>query len=171
MSKRKVLIPLDGSEFSRQILSVVQEYLRPEDVTLILIHVATPHLLTADSPAHAGALDEQVWTGMYTARTQQLDQQWAISAQERETYRTTLQTEIEQNARPLRKQGYEVTTEVHFGDAAERIVDYVKDMDVNLVAMATHSRTGLGRFVLGSVAEHVLHNLHVPILLLPAGKA
>lgn len=170
MSKRKVLIPLDGSEFSRQILPVVHEYLRPEDVSLILMQVATPHLLTAESPAYAGALDEQVWTGMYTARTQQLEHRWAISTQERETYRVEVQEELEQAARQLRKQGYEVATEVHFGDAAERIVDYVKDMNIDLVAMTTHGRTGLGRFVLGSVAEHVLHNLRIPVLLLRAGN-
>lgn len=170
MSKRKVLIPLDGSEFSRQILSVVHEYLRPENISLILLHVTTPNLLTADSPAYAGALDESAWTGAYTARTQQLEQQWALSAQERETYRIERQEELEQSARQLRKQGYEVSTEVHFGDAPERIVEYVKDMGVDMVAMTTHGRTGLGRFVLGSVAEHVLHHLHIPLLLLRAGK-
>jgi nucleotide-binding universal stress UspA family protein len=170
MSKRKVLIPLDGSEFSRQILQVIHAYLRPEDVAIVLIQVISPHLLTAETPAYASALDEQVWTGAYAARTQQLDQQWTLPAQERETYRVSVQEELEQVARRLRKQGYEVTSEVHFGDAAERIIDYVKDMDIDMVAMTTHGRTGLGRLVLGSVAEQVVHRLHVPVLLWRAEK-
>lgn len=171
MSKRKVLIPLDGSEFSRQIFSVIHTYLKAENVTLILLHVTTPALLTADAPVYAGALEAGVWTGAYPAQTQQLDQQWAISAQERETYRLACQEELEQSARQLRKQGYEVFTEVHFGDPEERIVAYAKDMGVDMVAMTTHGRTGLGRVLLGSVAEHVLHHLSIPLLFLPAGNA
>lgn len=171
MSKRKVLIPLDSSDFSRQILQVVQDYLRPEDVTLTLLHVAIPNLLTAESPAYAGALDEQVWPGMYTPRTQRLEHQWSLTAQERETYRTQLQEELELVALPLRKQGYTVTAEVHFGDTAERIVDYARDMNIDMIAMATHGRTGLGRLVSGSIAEEVLHNLHLPLLLLHVEKA
>jgi nucleotide-binding universal stress UspA family protein len=171
MSRRKVLVPLDGSEFSRQILPVVHSYLSPESVTLVLLHVTTPMLLTTEKPAYAGVLDDGVWSGGYTARAQQLDQQWSLSAQERETYRMARQQELEQIARQLRKQGYEVITEVHFGDVSERIVDYVNDMGIEMVAMATHGRTGLGRFVLGSVAEYVLHKLTIPILLLRAGEA
>ena len=166
MTKRKVLIPLDGSEFSRQILRVVQDYLRPEDVTLILIQAISPTLITSESPAYASALDEGVWTGAYTARTQHLEQQLMHSAQERETYRVAVHEELEQEARRLRKQGYEVIAEVHFGDAAERIIEYAKDLDIDMVAMTTHGRTGLGRLVLGSTAEQVLHQLHIPLLLM-----
>lgn len=53
MTKRKVLIPLDGSEFSRQILGVVQEYLSPQEVALTLLQVTTPDLLTADKSSYA----------------------------------------------------------------------------------------------------------------------
>jgi nucleotide-binding universal stress UspA family protein len=168
MTKRKVLIPLDGSEFSRQILGVVQEYLSPQEVALTLLQVTTPDLLTADKSSYASALDDQVWTGAYTARAQQLEHQWTLPAQERETYRVELQGTLEQEACALRKRGYEVIAEVHFGDAAERIIDYVNDMEIDMVAMTTHGRTGLGRLVLGSVAEQVLHRLHVPVLLLRA---
>lgn len=171
MSKRKVLIPLDGSDFSRQIFSIVQQYLQPETVAIVLLQVATPHLLTAETAAYASTLDDQVWTGGYAARTQRLEHQWALPAQERETYRVELQGKLEEEARLLRKQGYEVTTEVHFGDAAERIIEYVNDMDIDMVAMATHGRTGLGRLVLGSITEQVLHRLHVPVLLMRAPGA
>jgi nucleotide-binding universal stress UspA family protein len=168
MSKRKVLVPLDGSEFSRQIFEVIESYLRPDDVTLVLMQVIAPHLLTADNPAYSSALEETVWTGAFSARTQRMEHQLALSAQERETYRVEIHEELEQIARQLRQQGYEVTTEVQFGDAAERIIDYVQEREIDLVAMTTHGRTGLGRLLLGSVASAVLHQLHVPILLLRA---
>lgn len=165
MTKRKVLVPLDGSDFSRQIFEVIESYLRPEDVTVILLQVISPHPLTADNPAYASALEETVWTGAFSTRTQRIEQQLALSAQERETYRVEIHEELEQLARRLREDGYAVTTEVQFGDAAERIVEFVQEREIDLVAMTTHGRTGLGRLLLGSVASELLHQLHVPVLL------
>lgn len=171
MTKRQVLVPLDGSEFSRQIFEVIADYLRPEDVALVLIQVISPQLLTADNPAYSSALEETVWTGVFSARTQRMEQQLALSAQERETYRVAIHEELEQIARQLRQQGFDVTTEVQFGDAAERIIEFVQEREIDLVAMTTHGRTGLGRLLLGSVASEVLHQLQVPILLLRSPHA
>jgi nucleotide-binding universal stress UspA family protein len=171
MTKRKVLIPLDGSEFSRQIFEVVENYLRPDDVTLVLMQVISPQLLTAENPVYSNALEETAWTGAFSVRTQRLEQQLALSAQERETYRVAIQEDLEAIARQLRKHGYEVTTAVQFGEAAERITEYVQEREIDLVAMTTHGRTGLGRLLLGSVASEILHQLHVPILLLRAAHA
>lgn len=171
MPKRQVLVPLDGSEFSRQIFEVIADYLQPEDVALVLIQVISPQLLTADNPAYSSALEETVWTGVFSARTQRMEQQLALSAQERETYRVAIHEELEQIARQLRQQGFDVTTEVQFGDAAERIIEFVQEREIDLVAMTTHGRTGLGRLLLGSVASEVLHQLQVPILLLRSPHA
>ncbi len=165
MTKRKVLIPLDGSEFSSQILDVVSDYFRPEDVDLVLMRVATPTLLTAESRVYAGAMAEQSYMGIYGSYTAQQEHLWAMTAQESETYRKELQTLLAQAAQPLRAQGYHVSTEVHFGDPAQRIIDFVNDMGINVIAMTTHGRTGIGRLVLGSVAEEVLRGVHVPVLL------
>lgn len=171
MIKRKVLVPLDGSDFSRSIFEVIQSYLRPDDVTLVLMQVISPQLLTSDNPAYSSALEEAVWTGAFSARTQRMEQQLALSAQERETYRVAIHEELEVAARGLRQHGYDVTTEVQFGDAAERIIEYVQTQEIDLVAMTTHGRTGLGRLLLGSVATEVLHRLPVPILILRAAHA
>ncbi len=165
MPKRKVLIPLDGSDFSGQILEVVCDYFRPEDVDLVLMRVATPTLLTAESRSYVGVMAEQSYMGYYGSYTPQQEHLWAMTAQESDTYRKEVQTLLEQAAQPLRSQGYHVSTEVHFGDPAQRIIDFVNDMDINVVAMTTHGRTGIGRLVLGSVAEQVLRGVHVPVLL------
>lgn len=165
MSKRRVLIPLDGSIFSSQILHVVRDYFRPEDVDLVLIRVSTPLLLTAESRSLASIVAEQTYMSVYGTYTPQQEQLWAMSAQERDTYRLELQTELEHDAERLREQGYTVSIEVHFGDPAQRIIDFVNDMNIDVVAMTTHGRTGLGRLVLGSVAERVLRGVHVPVFL------
>jgi nucleotide-binding universal stress UspA family protein len=58
----------------------------------------------------------------------------------------------------------------HGSDVAAEIVDYAEVNDVDLVAMSTHGRTGVGRWVFGSVAGRVLRGSTKPILLVrPSG--
>ena len=166
MTKRKVLIPLDGSEFSRQIVQIVRSFFDPGDVELVLFRAAVPPSVTTDLTPHDVFVGGVPMAGSYDAYSRALDADYASVTQERETYRTELQDEMRTEADRLEKAGYKVTTEVHFGDPARRIIDYANDENVNLVAMATHGRTGLGRLVLGSVAERVLRGVAVPVLLM-----
>jgi len=54
----------------------------------------------------------------------------------------------------------------HGSDAAAEIVDYAEVNDVDLIAMTTHGRSGVSRWVLGSVASKVLRGTSKPILLI-----
>ncbi len=54
----------------------------------------------------------------------------------------------------------------HGADAAAEIVDYADVNDVDLIAMSTHGRSGVGRWVFGSVASKVLRGTTRPILLI-----
>lgn len=60
---------------------------------------------------------------------------------------------------------------VVIGDAAHDIIRAVDEHDVDLVVMATHGRTGLSHFILGSVAERVVRESPVPVLTVPAHHA
>jgi nucleotide-binding universal stress UspA family protein len=53
------------------------------------------------------------------------------------------------------------------------ILDVARDVQAGLIIMGTHGRTGLGRLLLGSVAEHVLREAHCPVLTvkMPVSKA
>ncbi len=166
MKKRKVLIPLDGSTFSRQIVDVVRTFFEPNDVHLILLRAAYPPSVTSDvtaSDAFSGGIP---LAGSYDAYTKALDAEFSAATRERETYRKALVDEMRRDAELLREVGYVVRIEAHFGDPAQRIIEFVSDEDIDMVAMTTHGRTGLGRIVLGSVAERVLRGVTVPVLLL-----
>ncbi len=54
------------------------------------------------------------------------------------------------------------------GQPAQQIISTAKETGVDAIAMATHSRRGLNRVMFGSVAEEVLHESHLPILLVRA---
>jgi nucleotide-binding universal stress UspA family protein len=59
----------------------------------------------------------------------------------------------------------------HGADAAAEIVDYAEVNDVDLIAMSTHGRSGISRWVLGSVASKVLRGTSRPILVIRAPGA
>ena len=65
----------------------------------------------------------------------------------------------------LRQRGFETVATVFDGDAAPGIVEEARRYDADLVVMATHGRTGPGRWILGSVADAVLAACSVPVLL------
>jgi nucleotide-binding universal stress UspA family protein len=64
-----------------------------------------------------------------------------------------------------------VKTSVWYGPAAAAIVEAARVHKADLIVMTTHGRTGLGRLILGSVAEAVLRGTHTPILMVRDGAA
>ncbi len=61
--------------------------------------------------------------------------------------------------------GASVEWEIRTGAAAQELIRAAEERGAGLIAMATHGRSGLGRFFLGSVAERVVHQSPVPVLL------
>jgi len=61
--------------------------------------------------------------------------------------------------------GVKVQAEVLEGETAHTIAEYAKNNGVNLIIIATHGYTGMKRLMFGSVALRVLHDAHVPVLL------
>lgn len=146
MTKNTVLIPVDRAEFSLKILPCLRRFLNPAENRLILLHVdPEPEAVELRGP---GSEDLTIYVDESEAalRTQFADM--------------SLPT-----VRELEKMGFEVTTDVAFGQPITEIEQYIATQNVNLVAMATHGRTGLERILRGSVAEHVLHHIDVPVLL------
>ncbi|MEZ4674532.1 MAG: universal stress protein [Caldilineaceae bacterium] len=166
MSKRTVLIPqMDRHSVGRFWYYVVRDYFRTGGWDIVLMRALTPVLLTAESQTYADIVAEQSYMGMYGSYTPHQERQWAMATQESETYRAELQGDLENEAERLREQGYRVSTEVHFGEPAQRIIDFVNDMNINVVAMATHGRTGLGVWCIGECSRKGLRGVAVPVLL------
>lgn len=167
MTKRKVLIPLDGSEFSRQIIRVVLDFFDPREVSLVLFRVSAPPNVPLESSSPRDMLvGSYPLSSSYEAYSSALERSYAELDKEMEAQRMELMDEMRPEAERLREMGYAVKLDVQFGDPAQRIVQYASEEEVSMVAMATHGRSGLSRLVLGSVAERVLRGASVPVLLL-----
>jgi nucleotide-binding universal stress UspA family protein len=78
---------------------------------------------------------------------------------------TIARQHVEKLARALVAEGASASARVLLGDAAARILDCASEEKASLIALSTHGRSGLSRFVRGSVAERVLRTATVPVLL------
>ena len=77
---------------------------------------------------------------------------------------------LEKVATQLKQEGVEkVRLMVVTGPPAIQVVDIVKETPNSMVVMSTHGRSGVGRFVLGSVADRVVRHAGSPVLLMRAG--
>ena len=164
MTKHTALIPLDGSPFSDQVVPHIRGLLDPEDYSLVLLRVAEPVAgLIGASPRPVSI----AWTAAMheLARDLEYASHPIYATQAEASERAALEPELLDVRHQLAQAGYDVTVAVRFGEAAEEIVAFAEQEAVDLVAMATHGRTGLQHLILGSVAEQVLRSLTIPILL------
>lgn len=162
MKSIKALLPLDESEFSRQALSVVAKTLNPEISLLTLLRVAGQPQLPDGRPVppmiHGGALSPKE----AMVRTQS---PYPIYLDElRASIEAELERKLADDVSKLVDLGFAVTTEVRFGDPAQEIVTEAKK-DYDMIVMATHGRSGLNRMMMGSVAEKVMRNAAVPVMM------
>lgn len=63
-----------------------------------------------------------------------------------------------------------IQTVVKNGDFGKTILDTAKEIKADLIVMGTHSRRGLEKILMGSVAEYVLHHTTIPVLIIPTNK-
>ena len=164
MSKRHILVPLDGSEFSRQIIPRLSRLCDPARDAIILLRVSGPSASIIGMPPRTLSLS---WTEpMYsTARDIEYAQHPIYATQLEQNDRSALEQELLNDQQLLVSAGFEVALDVRFGDPAEEIASVARQRGVDMVAMATHGRTGLRHLVMGSVAEQVIRRINVPVLL------
>lgn len=144
----RVIVPLDGSKASRDVLIHVDAMLK-ETWTFGSSKVWLMHVLPADHYATGPVIAKRV-----PYNKQELDELHAQASRY-----------LEEVAARLRAAGRMVETIVATGDAAEMILRTAMDVRANLIAMTTHGYTGFSQLFLGSVAERVLHKAATPLLL------
>ncbi|MBO9326315.1 MAG: universal stress protein [Roseiflexus sp.] len=148
---RRILTPLDGSGLSRQALPLASEIARAARAELILLRAVVPMIEAyIGAPVLGRPLVENSET-LNALREYALD-------------------ELKAEAASLRAKVPRVLTRAIIGYPAEVIIDEAREMDVDLIVMATHGYSGLRRWALGSVADKVLHATTTPLILVRASE-
>ncbi len=143
---KKILVPLDGSEFSECSL---------EHVKTIASGCRVPEtvLLRVVEPLSAETVSALAIAGDDLLRKAELGSQ-----AEARDYMIKIKNKIEN--------GLAVEAVVVDGRAAEEILNYAQNNKVDLIVMTTHGKTGISRWFFGSVAQKVLQHSVAPVLMI-----
>jgi nucleotide-binding universal stress UspA family protein/CBS domain-containing protein len=148
---RHIVVALDGSESAEKILPYVTSLAAKFGSVVTLMRVITPleGVFLGDLPADATVPGNPAVPLTPITKSMRLD---AIQ------YLTAIQDR-------LHTHDVNASCEHPEGRPAETIVQRARHLDAGLIAMTTHGRTGLGRAVMGSVADEVLRTASCPLLL------
>jgi nucleotide-binding universal stress UspA family protein len=142
-----ILVPLDFSEVTLEVIDQASLLARSLDAKLWLIHVATPE------PEFIG-----YETGPQTVRDR-------VALELRQEHRSTQQV-----AEKLRRSGLDVTALCPQGATVRTILQEAEKLDADLIVMGSHGRGALHRALLGSVSEGVLHKATCPVMIIPVKR-
>lgn len=139
-----ILVPLDGSKMAESALPHVITMAKKGAVgEVTLLHVV--NVYTAGCCAYPGYVD----TGAM---------QEGLLAESR-TYLAEMESRLASEGIPVKIESQEGNR------PADTIADYAEKNGVDLIVISTHGYSGLKKLMLGSVALEVLHDSHVPVLL------
>jgi nucleotide-binding universal stress UspA family protein len=152
---RSIVVPLDGSKLGELALAPALELARSLGTEVVLVRAyefpATAYYRADDFPSGAAA---------FIPSYAELVEEMSREARE---YLDVKVKEISARE-PVR-----VRAEIIEGPAAERIIDLARNAAGSLIAMSTHGRSGLKRWILGSVTEKVARHAESPVLIIRAG--
>ena len=135
---RDVLVPTDGSECAREALEIGVDIVHDEDATLHVMSVITTTSLGMD------VRSDIMKTELEASAERILDE----AAEYAET------TGVDS-----------LTRAVEYGPSIHKVIlSYIDDRDIDLVVVGTHGRTGLGRYLIGSVADYLIRTATIPVL-------
>jgi nucleotide-binding universal stress UspA family protein len=143
---KKVIVPLDGSPLAEKVLPHIMDLAKTMRLEIVFLR--------------AYALPPTISTDEYGTYSEELFNQLEAEAKDY----------LAEKTRELQQKGVEnVSSVVDIGYAAEEITRLARKTPDNFIAMCTHGRSGVTRWVLGSVTERVVRHSGDPVLIIRAG--
>ncbi len=137
-----ILCPLDFSDASKNAFRYACEFARSMGSKIHVLNVVEPRPMAADMTLTYIPVEED----LEQAATEELG---PLVAEARQT-------------------GLAISTEVVVGIPVDTILEKLDEHDVSLLIMGSHGKTGLTRFLMGSVAEGVVRKANIPVLIVKA---
>lgn len=143
----RILVPLDGSELAERALPAAQTLAEAQEIEIVLIRAFEP-------------LSDREFAGLYAS--------WSSIEEAYAHRQTAAERYLEEVQADLKAAGLACTYLAAEGHPAEVILNVAGTEDCDMIVMSTHGRSGLGRWVYGSVADKVLRHAACPLLLIRA---
>jgi nucleotide-binding universal stress UspA family protein len=146
---RRVLVPLDGSHLAQMALDYTTKMVDPTCEIVLVTAVLRPEI-----PLYS-------MTPVVSMNPEYTDV---------EALRKSAKSYLEGVAAKLLERGFHVTIRVEVDEAAHAIVQAANALDVDAIIMSTHGRSGVSRWLFGSVTARVLGMAARPVLVVPSGE-
>jgi nucleotide-binding universal stress UspA family protein len=144
----KIMVPLDGSKLAECVLPHVEAFIEGCHVSkVVLVRVVE----TAAS----------FYSGDYPINPEVLKERESDSKSSAKEY-------LDQIVNRLESKDTELHSEVLVGHIADSLADFSEKNDFDLILIATHGRSGINRWVRGSIADKVLRGANIPVLMVRA---
>jgi len=157
-----ILVCTDLTELSENVLEKAQEMAAATSAKLWIIHIVNP---------------DQGFVGYEHAGLSQMGVlEYEIESQSNsESIRGFISKKLHQNHRKIqtisaniREEGIDTTALMIQGAIVETILKQASKLKVDMIILGSHQRNFIHQCLLGSISEKVVHNAHVPILVVPA---
>ena len=144
----KIMVPLDGSELAECVLPHVEAFIKGCHVS----HVSFVRVVENPMPFHYGEvhISPEIYDKTESAR------------------KSEAKDYLEQVKNRLKYEGTELHSEVLVGRVADSLANYTTKNDIDLILIATHGRSGVTRWVRGSIADKILRSSNAPVLMVRA---
>jgi nucleotide-binding universal stress UspA family protein len=140
----KILAPFDGSQRAEAILPHLEEMAKRYNAEVILVRMVEPV-----------NMDVSIFDVPPSRRVQEVTQE----LHDAKAYLTDLVDRLAEHGVPTKMY-------VRYGSIVKTILEIAKEENVDLIMLASHGRTGMGRMVYGSVAAGILHGAECPLLVI-----
>jgi nucleotide-binding universal stress UspA family protein len=144
---KHIMVPLDGSDLAECVLPQVVSIATGCGVPLVsLVRVVPPFKIYASELEGTFAIPEM----------QKIEDESVSNAR----------LYLEKKASEMTKQGVKPQVSVLFGNVIDSLAEFVEKNKVDLIIIATHGRSGISRFVWGSIADRILRTAKVAVLMI-----
>jgi nucleotide-binding universal stress UspA family protein len=163
---KKILVPVDGSKLAECVLPQVKTLVADnKDAEVVIFHVWEPQVEMSMVPPELRSRYEKA--PVVPGDTQL---KWKaptpedLTPQARKFTQEQMASYLDDIKREFQEAGIKTFVEVAVGTPAIQIVDYANKNQADVIVMATHGRSGIARWALGSVADKVLRTSPVPVI-------
>ena len=168
MPNKQILIPLNQSELSREIIPRVVDFFPADGNDLILYFITNPPSASGfgEPDLEAGYVkmpgDEPVKPTLHPI----------YATQQQDSIKAHVEADLSAVTSLLNEAGYNVSIEVSFDkNPVDAILRVIKSRKINLVAMSSRARVGVTRFFFRNIADELAQKAQIPVMLTHPAEA
>lgn len=151
----KIMVPLDGSELAECVIPHVEKLISGCQVgTIVFVRVIEPAAVS--------------YKGSYVTSKEDLEKLETNTKRIEEERKAAAAQYLGGIVSRLKQDGLKCETKVLEGKVADSLVDFAEGNEIELILIATHGRSGVSRWVRGSIADRILRASRVPVLMVRA---